>query len=1176
MSVRVTGILNDAGEVASPNTHIKFITVKGYGSTLKSAPLEVMTGTDGRYDFQLAIGEHVMSIRYAEQWEICGKVIVNSDTPATLDLDGLLKQTQPLTPAELEQMRQYLVDANAAKEAAIQSANDSAASANVSGQEAGKSKQSAIEAKEYRDQTAAIATGGTATLEPEPGKIPLADQHGHIDDGWLNAATFARSESDMMADRARNNQLFAASGHIHAGKHRNDVNPVYGRPIQDGLWTYLNNSNVLRLGAYKELSSVEGDSKTYESVFNFSGVTAHLNGLNSAYENAQLTLPPAPKGTEVYDSDTGVLTNFETAIDPKYGDVAADANEAVARAFEGLVKNGDMRLGDIGVWENPYPLRGTVDIIDGLLVVTDTVSDPAGCHAVQTINLTAGVEYEVGFILDSVEGTSNTTLRNFVQSTAAGNANYLITDIDIADLKPGKLYTAKFTPTDTSGHRIILYAPSQAGTAKYSYVYLRKATESVVTSPVDLVGFEIFLRPITESDPFIYPYGMQQSKLTSIDGIPTVENNGRPITHFEVYPGDTSSRGRGWSLLDGSLTDAQKAKIFQNTAHNVYRMNDGTLAQWTVSQRTIRGAGNGDWEAIFASGSGDLSLCYKNKANSLVTARGALDSALSASYSNSYRRPPRVSLNSNDLGIWKLIETNAASVAKNNECYFYVIATVPRLNQGAYHPEWNPKGTASGWKNNGSGRAPWHDPLITQFVSPASCFKSSNDSSGADGGYDPTTGKLGGRTDRPDGLLHDVIYASGLNGVIDHRPKYGAWNASSAEQAAVVRQEVKDGKYRGREKLKRWMISEGVPSASSSNMYIGSGFGIGDGEVYLASKSVVDMGYKAWVYIADAGDTTLSGVVTGEWYVCTAFSRNYQGQVTLLNPITGNNTWITAGTTASMKIIIGIDVEITTTVESEFTQTDVIGNPANILQSPFKNGWLGGWIPVIPAGTSVEYPLTEKGTATSALTMLISADNGVTWSTSSASIDVNNNSWRATLTSEKIAYFSYKAESRPTMPSINLPVFGGDLGLSSVFHSSHNAINLGCLLSKSVLNNVLKGASNYLLGNAALQNLGTFDSSGKLYTPSGLVPTHSALNQNGTGTENNSPAGKFLFHQIDESGQANLNIIANELIYSSTGGNWGDDAKLKIVADGTFTDLNGNKCKAAIHKLVKSYGFIKM
>ena len=41
------------------------------------------------------------------------------------------------------------------------------------------------ETKAYRDDAVAVVTGGTATLEPEAGKIPLADAEGVIDSAWL-------------------------------------------------------------------------------------------------------------------------------------------------------------------------------------------------------------------------------------------------------------------------------------------------------------------------------------------------------------------------------------------------------------------------------------------------------------------------------------------------------------------------------------------------------------------------------------------------------------------------------------------------------------------------------------------------------------------------------------------------------------------------------------------------------------------------------------------------------------------------------------------------------------------------------------------------------------------------------------------------------------------------------
>ena len=44
------------------------------------------------------------------------------------------------------------------------------------------------ETKVHLDNAAAVVTGGTATLEPESGKIPLSDSTGFIDLNWLDTS----------------------------------------------------------------------------------------------------------------------------------------------------------------------------------------------------------------------------------------------------------------------------------------------------------------------------------------------------------------------------------------------------------------------------------------------------------------------------------------------------------------------------------------------------------------------------------------------------------------------------------------------------------------------------------------------------------------------------------------------------------------------------------------------------------------------------------------------------------------------------------------------------------------------------------------------------------------------------------------------------------------------------
>lgn len=99
-------------------------------------------------------------------------------------VDSVNKLTDETSALLQEYVKGNTVLQNSASEAA-----SSAAAAKVSEgitiDKANVATQKAAEAKQFRDETAAVATGGTATLDPTPGKIPLADSQGKIDAGWL-------------------------------------------------------------------------------------------------------------------------------------------------------------------------------------------------------------------------------------------------------------------------------------------------------------------------------------------------------------------------------------------------------------------------------------------------------------------------------------------------------------------------------------------------------------------------------------------------------------------------------------------------------------------------------------------------------------------------------------------------------------------------------------------------------------------------------------------------------------------------------------------------------------------------------------------------------------------------------------------------------------------------------
>ncbi|ENU5813938.1 hypothetical protein ACE34P_001490 [Vibrio fluvialis] len=980
----------------------------------------------------------------------------------------------------------------------------------------------------------------------------------------IAGAGYARSESDMLADRERNNQLFAASGHIHSGK-------TFGTgysPINEGMFVkttpVVDYENQFFIGC--PASSAVGGSETNHPVFNLSGITVALRGINQnkTWVENILKLPPAPKGTEVYDAATGVLTNFETDVDPKYGDVAADTNEAVARAFEGMVKNGDFRLGD-SFWSAAVD-RGTMSIQDGKCTVTDTTGLSLGGSAmwvnVEGTSFVNGETYVVELFVESLTNPADGWVRLGYYSDPNERKQRLVVGLNRFEFTAG---------TTNSNQGVLIYAGNN-GTMVFSSFYVRKKSAEVVTSPVDLVGLEVFLRPINAADPFVYPYGMQQSKLTSVDGIATVENNVRPITHFEVYPGDTTSRGRGWNLLDGSLSDAQKAKIFQNTAHNIYRMNDGTLAQWTVSQRTIRGAGNGDWDC-YQSAKGPA-LRYSTIDSAQVASRGNQDKspdyyipasgALGVYYAVNRTQPIH-----SDIGCFKAGKANAVlpGLAINGECYFYVIAAVPRLNQGAYHPSLNPFGTKAHVKDvaGGQGSALWYASLARKPKTRANCFEIAT-YNGSTGYARDTTGYIGqlGELGRPDGKFYDAIYDSGLNGIIDHRPKYGAWDASTAEQAAVVREEVKNGTYRGRESLGYTEILDCKVYANSSST-----------RIYLEDPLLRK-------YVSAASDiTSLVDIYlensSGEWvkssfvYAYSSDPRFYVSGVNLPIKLAGDTVRIVF---THRNLLISERI----TVEGNFSFSDVMADPANILQCQIlKYGWLGSWIRVIPDGTVPhnQIPLTRKAKNATG-TMMYSGDNGSTWASAAITYDqvlnVRDNSSAPDL--GRITMYIYTASAKQTIPCNKSAVLNGDKGIGMVeVTQSYRTDGYSALLAESLSGKIQTSPNgNSVIGRCGLLSL-AMGASGFSESGGWLGDTkHSSITL--AAPANNGPAHKFLSYQKESSQQANLAYLWTELVHNGT--DWGDDSLIHVADKiSQRTDLNGNPVLYGTAELAKPYGFIK-
>lgn len=672
------------------------------------------------------------------------------------------------------------------KQSAEQAASTATQKATQAAASATSAAQSKTDAQTLKTQTEALANETKQVAEEIKSGSYV---------GWQ---IYCQSEANMKAARMLASEQFAASGFVHYGRGYTGSSPANGTLINEGLWSRTveaSLANALLMGRTSPTSN-NGTSKTLFPVTNIAGFISNLffneNGGN--YTSA-IKFPDAPNGTVVYDSTgncrgSGKATlDLTKDVDPKYGNVAADVNEAVGRAFEGQIKNGDFRDNTVS-WG--VSNSATMVMENGALRLT-TNGSVNGQLFPQGFGPRAGVN-KIRIVISDLKGGAAP-----VWQYKLGSSAYV----------SQRLYEGvnEFT-ADFTGLTSFIIQPKGNATGSSILVHevsVSLATEEVVINRVDLFGFEYFLEQISKANPFVYPYGCIQSKLTSIEGIATKESN-RPITYYSVFDGDTTSKGKGVDFW--AATDDQKRALVSNPDHNIYLLDDGRLVQWRVRQRTIAGAGNGKWfrtnpnireaNGIFRWADSNATVSGRR-----VRAQGSLDSSTAFCETGAdgwYSPTDWVAYNDRpNKGVFSLTTQSNLGEGVNRECYFLVCGVVPRLNQGAYHPSFNPMGTrafaaASGGSSTVTGAYFCYEfggsSTIGGVTSTLDCFRGYNngDVHNNIAGSSLETGFIGSTSTKPSGRsddrLYDAIYASGQGGVIDYR--LSAWDMSSKEEAAKI------------------------------------------------------------------------------------------------------------------------------------------------------------------------------------------------------------------------------------------------------------------------------------------------------------------------------------------------------------------------------------------------------
>ncbi|WP_154217303.1 hypothetical protein [Vibrio parahaemolyticus] len=1070
------------------------------------------------------------------------------------------------------------------KQSAEQAASTATQKATQAAASATSAAQSKTDAQTLKTQTEALANETKQVAEEIKSGSYV---------GWQ---IYCQSEANMKAARMLASEQFAASGFVHYGRGYTGSSPANGTLINEGLWSRTveaSLANALLMGRTSPTSN-NGTSKTLFPVTHIAGFISNLffneNGGN--YTSA-IKFPYAPNGTVVYDSTgncrgSGKATlDLTKDVDSKYGDVAGSVNEAVARAFEGMTQNGDFRNG------TRYWNTSAVSTAASGGVTVKGSNTNMGKDTNQYYNCIVGKQYTVEIVCSAYRAGALTLTNDSLKHRAL-------------DVNGVGTFKTIFTASSDPKYFLWLLGADMDITS----VSVKPVSEEVVINRVDMFGFEYFLEEISKANPFVYPYGCIQSKLTSIEGIATKESN-RPITYYSVFDGDTTSKGKGVDFW--AATDAQKRALVSNPDHNIYLLDDGRLVQWRVRQRTIAGVGNGDWQSVNSQGVALMFFQAPSGFTIQPSAQGILDVTptwFGAGSKGAYYGITHATPIHKDNGIFcaGLGGKVVPELGIDGHCYFHVCGVVPRLNQGAYHPSFNPMGC--GLEKN-TGRYWYGD--IAPYTSTLDCMLRVH----------PQSGHIGFGSGRPDGKLYDAIYASGQGGVIDYRTP--AKDMSSKEEASKIFQKVVNGSYRGEELLTQ---SKVIAALTAQAFYVntaGKQFQLIDATPLLTNLQKGDVVY------AQNAEYTLRGVAI------TLGSRpTFDYTIVSGTPV---------GEYQSGYLIHESKTNIP--VSGNFTQVDVIGSPEKILATPvLANGWVGSWNPEIPKGTSQAYQLVRKMvTSGNTFTAPYTTNNGTSWSSQPLTINGTTNAVTANWDDRHIWVVPYTAFAKQTKPSTNKPVLNGVEGLGGVYATARGHKDDAVLLTESLMGKVLTSTA------APYAQLKTFENTrfgaGGTINQYPIAGSHSPIEI--MTPNNDSPAVKTLWYQIANNQQCSLNFAWNELVWKNLivkdvntasspvkqgevyvikadvplkgqifkangnnagwnwsgmymgdegevyygGGNsvsldttvksyqgksdgWGDDSTIRIIDGiGTFINLNGDTCLYGTHELAIPYGYTK-
>ncbi|MCO7201698.1 hypothetical protein [Pseudoalteromonas sp. OANN1] len=674
-------------------------------------------------------------------------------------------------------------------------------------------------------------------------------------------------------------------------------------------------------------------------------------------------------------------------------------------------------------------------------------------------------------------------------------------------------------------------------------------SNKVITSRKDLVFLESWHEKIADKD-VVYPLGNVQYGANNYKGI-SLRNNLVAQGYSAFGEWDTGTKGYGvkWS----SLTEAQKAIFFGEPEHNIYYDPEAkAYIQVRYRVRVVEGKGD-DWtESTVRPWFGATIMGYKFGTNieRIAVRAGKVDSldycvdGNNFYHNNAWTSLPTANINADaDVNAW--VQRNYGEhVSHNNSARAAPIALVQRLNQGAYHPTYNPLGTTGFSRTDlpdSQGHAvTWNSAAVKQKpVSTQQCFDSDIARIPA-GGID--WGSIGvAYSGRPDQYkYHDAIYAGQVEDLRLSAKKQDVKELRESKLSDAIA-----GKLRGKEKLPFTKVKSGfcydsgmtiyifqnVPSSESS--LIGSDkYYRGDDIVKSYPKYSEFKASAVAIKFTDAGDTDLTtfagGTPLGQWFVIDKFDMQSHLFIALINPNTGNSHWFSSGRASTIQAELLFPTEQSNAEFETLSWTDIVATPDNF-KSTFPDGVQGQWIPKLPDGTA-GYPLNRKLSGDT-LSATFTIDQGQTWVKNNVPFDpvknINSASWNA----NTVALLQYQSDSVFTHAATNSAICG-DIG--RVYTTQAYLSHYGNRLLPSLTGQVGKrNSSAYFQEYLNVSKHAYYSPNQTLgwTRRTGDEPIHEPLNLDVP--NDNSPAVKALSTITEKNGLLYLQFHGTELKYKS-------------------------------------------